>query len=145
MASFVYNNAKRAFFAGELDLDSNDIRVIILMTNTTANTEDTAATISAFTTLDEHNGTNYVRKACASEAISQDNTNDRAEFTYSAITWTALGAGTRQAQAFLVYKHVTNDSDSIPLIYIDTGGFPFNTNGGDVTFTPNAEGVLQLA
>lgn len=143
--SHVYDNAKRAFFAGELDLDSNDIRVIICMTNTTADTDFTADTIGGIGTLDEHNGTNYVRKACASEAISEDNTAHRAEFTFSAITWTALGAGTRQLAGFLVYKHVTNDSDSIPLIWIDTGGFPFASNGGDVTFTPNADGVLQIA
>lgn len=143
--SHVYDNVKRALFAGEIDLDSDDIRVAIVMTNTTADTELTADVMDDFTTLDEHDGANYVRKTCGSEAIAEDNTEHRAEFSFAAITWTALGAGTRQLAGFLVYKHVTDDTDSIPLMYIDSGGFPFNSNGGDVTFTPHADGVLQIA
>ena len=122
-----------------------DIRLALLMTNTTADTEEDKEFVSGFTTLDEMDGANYVRKALASEAIETDTTNNRGEFSgTSPVTWTALGAGTRQVAGILLYKHVTNDADSIPVAWIDTGGFPITANGGDLTVTINAEGLVQV-
>ena len=40
MASVFYNEAKRAIAAGEIDLNADDIRVQLLMTNTTADTQN---------------------------------------------------------------------------------------------------------
>jgi hypothetical protein len=146
MSNFVYNEFKRAVAAGEIDLDApNDIRVILCMTNTTADTEDDVNTISGFTTLDEADGANYARIALASEAVNEDATNNRAEFDANDITWTALGAGTRQYQGMIVYKHVGADSSNIPICWVDTGGFPFTGNGSNVTVQWNAEGILQFA
>lgn len=120
-----------------------DIRVALLMTNTTADTEEDKAFIADFTTLDEMDGANYVRKALTSEAAASDLVNNRGEFTVDPVTWTALGAGTRNVAGMLLFKFVTNDADSIPIAYIDSGGFPFTGTGVDVTMTPNAEGLLQ--
>lgn len=147
MANFIYNEAKRALAEGEIDLGTggNDIRVILVMTNTTADTEDDANTISGFTTLDEADGANYARKVLANEVVNEDAANNRAEFDADNITWSALGVGTRNYAGMIVYKHVTNDTDSIPLAYIDTGGFPFAGNGSDVTVTWNAEGIIQVS
>lgn len=147
MASAVYTNAKRALLAGEIDMaaSGDDIRVAILMTTTTAGNDDAnrdATTISGFTTLGEYNGSGYVRKAFTSEAVAADNPNNRGEFDGEDLTWTALGAGTNSATALLLYKHVTDDTDSIPIAYIDVTDFA--GNGGDVTVQWNAEGILQL-
>ncbi len=144
MASFVYNEAKRALAAGEIDLDTDDIRVALVMSNTTADTEDDVNLMNGFSTLDEMDGANYVRKALASEAINEDAGNDRAEFDADNVTWTALGAGTREVTGMIVYKHVTDDTDSVPPAYIDSGGFPFTAGGGDVTINWNVEGIIQL-
>jgi hypothetical protein len=144
MANFVYNEIKRALFEAEIDLNAtDDIRVLLVMTNTTADTEDDKDTISAFTTLDEYDGSGYARQALTGEAVAEDAANDRAEFDGGDATFTTLGAGTRSCQAAIVFKHVTNDTDSVPIAYIDTGGFPFAGNGGDVTIQWNAEGILQ--
>jgi len=145
MASFVYTNAKELMLKGDLDFDEagNDMRVALVMTNTTADTEKDKALMNAFTTLDECDGANYVRKALATQVVSEDAGGLRGEFSADPVTWTALGVGTRQVQGLILYKHVTNDADSIPVAWIDTGGFPFWGNGGDVTYTPNAEGILQ--
>lgn len=142
MANFVYTNAARALIAGEIDLDEvgNDIRVALVMTNTTADTEKDKALMNAFTTLDEYGGANYVRKALAAQATAADNPNLRGEFDATDVTWTALGAGVRACQAALIYKHVTNDADSIPIALIDAS---FTGNGGDVTLQWNAEGIIQ--
>ena len=144
--SFVYTNALRAFGSAEIDLDTggDDIRVLTVMSNTTADTEEDVTTVDGFSTLDEYDGANYVRKALANEAMTADNTNDRGEFDADDITHTSLGVGSRQAVGHLLIKHVTDDTDSIPLAYIDDGGFPFDGNGGDVATAWNVEGILQF-
>jgi len=145
MANFVYTKAKHLLLAGDIDFDEagDDIRVLLVMSNTTADTEEDVDNIDAFTTLDEYDGANYVRKALANQVTAEDEANDRGEFDADNVTWTALGVGTRQCQALLVYHHVTNDADSPPIAFIDQGGFPFDGNGGDVTVQWNAEGIIQ--
>ena len=145
MASFVYTNAKRAFLAGELNLASNDIRAMLVMANTTADTDKDVATIGAITTLDEMDGAGYARVALTGEAVSADNANDRGEFTADDIVFQNVSAGTRSVAAVVLYKHVTNDTDSIPLAYIDTASgitFPITPNGGDLRFAASAAGLI---
>lgn len=145
MASFVYTKFFTKRWNGTISgsLASLDWRVMLLDSSTTADTENGAEFISTFATLGELTGTGYVRKACASEAVAEDLANFRAEFIFDPITWTGIDAGT--AAAALLYIHITDDDASIPVAYIDSGGFPKTTNGGDLTFTPNAEGVLQYS
>ena len=147
MANFAYNLAKSKLLKGAIDLDSggDDVRAILVMTNTTADTEDDKEFISGFTTLDEMDGAGYARVALTGESVGDDAANDRAEFDGTDITFSGVSAGTRSVQAMVIYKHVTNDADSIPIAFIDTGGFPFAPGGGDITVTWNAEGILQLA
>lgn len=140
--SFVYTPAKtRAMLAG---LGSTgDMRVLLAMTNTTLDTEEDDENIADTTTLDEMDGSGYVRKALASEAVSEDTANNRAEFDADDVTWSSLGAGTRQMAAILLYKHVTNDADALNFAYIDSGGFPLAATGADFTAQWNAEGIMQ--
>lgn len=144
--SFVYTGAKEQIAQGGIDFREagDDIRIALVMSNTTADTEQDKLLMNAFTTLDEYDGAAYVRKALATQTVTRDDPNDRAEFDAIDVVWTALGVGTRQAVGMLIYKHVTDDTDSIPLAYIDTGGFPFDGNGGDVTIQWNVEGILQI-
>ena len=66
MAPLVYNEFKRGNAAGEIDLNADDIRIALVMTNTTVDTEnDAITTIDDFTTLDEMDGANYSRAALA--------------------------------------------------------------------------------
>lgn len=143
-ASFVYTGAKTDVLQGEIDLDApNDIRALLVMTNTTADTEQDDHFIGDIGTLDEMDGANYVRKALTGETVNQDDANNRAEFDAADVTWTALGAGARSIAGVVIFKFVTNDADSVLLAYIDTGGFPIAANGGDITITWNAEGIVQ--
>jgi len=143
MANFVYTHAKYALLAGELDLNAHDIRVLLVMTNSTADTEKDVDTISAFTTLDEMDGSGYARQALAAEAVAEDEANDRAEFDATDATFTSVGAGTRQVLGAVVYRFITNDTDNVPIAWIDTGGFPFSANGGNIGIQWNAEGIVQ--
>ena len=144
MASKMFTVGKTGVANGSIDLVNDDIRVALLASNTTADTEDSGInTISNFTTLDEADGANYVRKALANKAVNRDDANARAEFDADNVTWTALGAGTRPSQGALIYKHVTNDTDSIPIWWVEFASAETH-NGGDFEINWNAEGIAQL-
>lgn len=147
MTSFIYNEAKKQLATGGIDFSSADIRVLLVMTNTTADTEDDVNTFAGFTTLDELDGSGYSSggSALSGEAVNEDASNNRAEFDATDLTFSSIGVGTRQVQAAIVYKFITDLNSSIPIAYIDTGGFPFWTNGGNISFTWNAEGIIQIS
>lgn len=141
--SFVYTPAKTKILNGSFNYATADMRVMLVMTNTTADTEQDDEFISGLVTLDEYDGAGYVRKALAAEAVNEDAANNRAEFDATDVQWVALGAGTRQAQGLVLFRFVTNDADSPLIAFIDTGGFPFSGNGGNIDIAWNAEGILQ--
>jgi hypothetical protein len=144
MANFWYLEGLLALAKGDLDFDTDVYKTLLVMTNTTADTDTTAKFVGDFGTLDEHNGANYVRKTVVQGTPAIDAPNSRVEVPATATVWTALGAGTRQAQAAVLYRFVTNDADSPILVYFDTGGFPFTASGADFTVNWNAEGMIQL-
>lgn len=143
MASFTYTPSLTRMGAAGFDWVGQDIRVILVMSNTTADTEQDLENPGDFATLDEFDGANYVRKAAANEAQVQDDANNRSELSFDAITWSALGNGTRALVGAIVIQHVTNDADSLNIAYIDLG--TINPGGADFTMTPNAQGLLQIA
>src|SRR3990167_9268304 len=115
MASLVYQNAIGKMMSGDLDLNTHDIRVALLMTNTTADTEQDVDLMNGFTTLDECNSTGYARVALASEAVNIDDTNNRAEFDAANSSFAGLGGdAVRAIQGALIYRHITDDTDSVP-------------------------------
>lgn len=145
MASVVYNIAKSGLMDGTIDLNSHDIEIALCMTNTTADTEVDADTISAITTLDECDATGYARQDLASETVTTDDTNDRAEFDAADSSFTGLGGdATRDIQGALIYKKVTNDTDSIPIVFVDFTS-DISSAATQIDITWNSEGILQLA
>lgn len=143
MATKLYNAGLNLILSG--GLAGADIRALLVMTNTTLDTEnDGVAFINQFTTLDEMDGANYVRKALSGEAVAKDDANDRAEFDADDVTWSALGNGTRAVLGLLIFKHVANDTDSIPIAFIERST-SMNPAGDDVVYQWNAEGIIQLA
>ena len=145
MASLVQNNFKRGLLEGEIDLATDDIRAILCMTNTTCDTEDEIATVSAFAILDECDATGYARIDMAGLTVTQDNPNNRAEFDANDLSFTGLGGdGTRDYQGVLIYKHVTNDADSIPLFFVEFTNQPLPKEASQVDVPWNSEGIYQL-
>jgi hypothetical protein len=145
MASNVKNIAKSRLMSADMDLDEagDDMRLILCMTNTTADTDIDLDNTSGYT-LDEMDGANYARKTMNTQAVSTDDVNDRAEFDADDVSWTALGNGTRQVQGALIHEFITNDAGSFPLCWVE---FAATVNPGGATFTIqwNAEGIVQLA
>ena len=143
MASFVYTPSLSRMGRGTFDWVGQDVRVKLLMSNTTADTDQDAENPADITTQDIMDGANYVEKAAANEADSEDLPNNRLELSFDPITWIALGNGTRAVVGALVYQFVTNDVDSLNIAYIDLG--TINPGGADLTITCNAQGLVQIA
>lgn len=147
MASNVPNSALTRLLNGGIDLDTDDIRARLVMTNTTCDTEvDAINTLSNYTTIDPCNATGYADVALASEAVAADDTNNRAEFDATDISFTGLGGDASRAfQGVLIYKRVdgTNAND-LPIAFIEFSSTIAST-ATQVNVTWNSEGILQLA
>lgn len=147
MASVIPNSALNRLLSGGIDLDTDDIRARLCMTNTTCDTEiDAINDLADYTTIDPADATGYADVALASEAVNTDDTNDRAEFDATDISFTGLsGDASRAYQGVLIYKYVdgTNAND-LPVCFIDfTSDIPATATQVDVPW--NSEGILQLA
>ncbi len=152
MATIVYNRAKKEIMDGTIDLLTDVLKIMLVNSGYVANADhDFVDEAGANDPIDQElSGTGYDpgfagsgRKTLSGKAVSEDDANDRAEFDDTGdITWTGINAGT--AAAAILYKHLTSDAASVLIAYIDSGGFPVVTNGGDLTIQWNAEGILQF-
>lgn len=140
--SNIKNIAKGRTWSGDMDLNSDDMRLILCMTNTTADTDIDSTTVSSYT-LDEMDGANYSRQALTNEAVNVDNANDRAEFDADDVSINSLGNGTRQMQGFLIYEHIDSlDSNNFPFCWGDFSS-TINPGGSNFSVNWNAEGIAQ--
>lgn len=147
MASAIPNSALVRLLTGDIDLNADDIRARLCMTNTTCDTEvDAINDLADYTTIDPADATGYADVALSGEAVAADDPNNRAEFDATDISFTGLGGDASRAyQGVLLYKFVdgTNAND-LPLCFIDfTSDIPATATQVDVPW--NAEGILQLA
>ncbi len=144
MASFAYTRALNNIMEAGINFNSADVRCMLVMTNTTVDTQEDTTTISGFTTLDEYDGSGYSRQTLSSKLVTENTTNNRAEFSFANVTFSSVAAGTRAAEGALFYLHVTNDSDSVPL-WFDDFASNITGDGGDIELQVPANGALHLA
>ena len=144
MASGWYNSGARDVADRTIDLQNDTIKVMLVTSSYTPNKDhDFADDLTG-----ELSGTGYTggfngsgRKTLGSKAFSTDTTNDRVEWTFGAVTWTAINAGSPKYA--IILKEITNDAASRLIAYLDLG--TVTTNGGDLVVTPDAVlGALQL-
>jgi hypothetical protein len=144
MASGWYTSGLADVTSGTIDLDTDTIKLILVTSSYTPDADhDFASDLT-----NELSGTGYTggyagsgRKTISGAAWSTDTGNNRIEFTFSAVTWTAINAGNPK-YAILV-KEITNDAASRLIAFLDLGTVV--TNGSDMVLTPNATaGALQI-
>lgn len=133
MSSFVYNTGKSS---NNLDWENDTLEVLLLKEGSIVNVDHAtvAAVIagSGSSAGDECDATNYARGTLASKTVTVDNTGDTADYDAADLTFTSLGgASNNDVVAAVIYKKVTNDSDSIPLICVQFG----STTDTDGTLT----------
>lgn len=123
---------------------ASDLRARLLMSSTTADTQNNIATLSAYTLIDSFDGSGAASVALTGEAVNVDSGNNRIEVDADDVPFGVLGNGTRQVQGVEIFRFVTNDADSVPLVFLQFAS-NFNPGGGTVTVNWNAEGILQFA
>lgn len=140
MANFWYDEGIEGICDGSILWETDDIRAILVMTDSTAGGDITAAFIGSMGNLDEYDGANYARLALTAEAVGTTGSGPvTVDFSAtSPLTWASLGAGTRANLGIVFYKHVTNDADSIPIFYHE---FSFVGTGQDVNAAISASGL----
>lgn len=146
MANAIPNSAKTLLLNGGLDLDTNDIRARLVMTNTTCDTEvDAINNLSDYTTIDIADATSYA-DVQLTESVSVDDTNNYGKFDAADISFSSLGGDASRAyQGVLLYKYVdgTNAND-VPVAYIDfTSTIPATATQVNVPW--DSTGILHLA
>lgn len=129
MASALYPDFKEALLTAGLDLESDDIRVILV---------DTAdyTYSAAHNFLDDVAAGSRVAvsTALASKTIT-DGVFDAADKTLSAVTGDPC-------EALILYKHTGTESTSNLICYID--GLSVTPNGGDIVIAWHASGIFAL-
>lgn len=132
MVNFAYPHAIDQIARGLLNIDTADLRVILLLTTTTARLDDANRDVTAldqFGTLGEHVAAG--RQTLDNAVLAKVPAQNWSVLTADPNTWNPLplAGGGEDVQAALMYLHVTNDADSFPVAYVDEGGYPVTPTG----------------
>ncbi len=148
MGVFAYTDAVNKIATGALNLNTADIRMKALSSNTTAGTEEDVTSLAGFTTIDEYDGAGYAEKDLAAVGATKVDASDRTEVDADDGTFGAtVSAGTRPVTAVLFYIWVDGtDANDFPLSYDDSAPqFPQQGDGGPMNFTIPTVGFLHVA
>lgn len=150
MASRIFNVAKEQLLSGLIDLAAggDDIRIALLMSNTTAGTQNDSGILDLadITTLDRCDSTGYSDAALANESVTRnDHAVNTANFDGDDVTFTALNSdASRAIRGVLVYKFVTDDTDSIPIAFLEYASDK-TPDDSDFVVKFHADGILKAA
>jgi len=144
------NRTKDQLLNGSIDL-TNDTLKLALYDDGVAFSFDpdthefVADVLDGGTTAQEPTDGSYSRQSLANQGTSVDSTNDEAEFDADDVTISSLST-TNNIQGVIVYKEITDDTDS-PIIFViddsDDSDLPAETNGTDFVVEWASEGLLK--
>lgn len=142
MATVIYKGFYDSLEAG--DLAAPDIRILLVMSATTCDTEEDAVNLADFTTLDEFDGVGYSRLDCASVTTGYNATDDEWQLDCASGSFgDPVAPGSDVIQAMVVYLHVDGTAaNDVALAYSSDGGFGVNANNGDLALTVPAAGLM---
>lgn len=145
MSSFVYNVAKEALLEGTLDVLNDTIRCLALTAASDENKDDdTVSAVLARAGTTEVTGGSYSRQTLGSKTATADDTDDEGVFDAGDITFSGVPVG-QDIVALLLYKFTTDDTGSVPIAFLDDlTGLPLTADGGNVTVTWAAEGIINI-
>jgi hypothetical protein len=147
MANGVYNRGKREVANGGIDLDTSDLRVLLVKDTYTFNADHQTVDDGSANDPQSHEVSvaGYARFALTSKAVTEDDVNDFAYLDADDALFSALAAGQTVGGAVL-FKHTGLDTTAVLLAFYDLTDTL--TNGGDISVvwnTPALGGVLKLA
>ena len=140
MANVIYNSFKRDIQNGSIDLDTDDIKVMLV---TSAYVPDIDTHTKASDITNEVVGTGYTAGgvSLATKAVTADNTNDLGKFDADDVTW---ATSTITARGAVIYKSRGGAATADELIaYLDFVSDKVST-AGNFNLIFNANGILTL-
>ena len=136
MASFYYAVAEKGFLDADIDMLVDTIKV-----RGVSDTDYTASEAhTSMTPVIAYSGT-------TDPTISAGRTTTAGVFDADNISaaWSSVTRdGTKDFDALVIYKFVTDDAGSTPIAYVDLTT-AFTPNGGDINLNFNASGIFSIA
>lgn len=134
MASELANKIKYLIATKVVDFANDSFKIILMQSGFTfdKDTHHYYADLSA-SELSTGNGYTANNKTLAGVAVTEDDTDDRTEVTWSNVTWTASGGAIGPTPGAIVFDDtVAND----PIVcYLDFGGDQTQADGGTATIS----------
>lgn len=152
MVDLIYNQAKLEIPSGTILLLTDAIKVMLVTPDYVPDPDHTF--IDDGTELSpvnfELDGTGYTagfgssdRQSLSNRSLVRDDNTNKVRFFADPITWNPISAG--NAGAYIILKEVSSDTDSPLIAYVQSGGFPISTDGGELVLQFNAtNGVITL-
>ena len=146
MASFEYTPMKTRRGRGQLNMETADLRALVVTVGTNAHTLNDAANLAAITTLSEYAGTGYARTTLASKTVIENLANDRADFDCADLNFgSAVSAAATNIAGVIILDRVDGTAaNDRPWLFIDFAAANTNGGGGPLDMTVNAGGLAQL-
>lgn len=131
MANILYPKGAEAILNGDIDWNTDTIKVALVDTGTYTYS-------AAHDFLNDLSGVVGTAQTLASVTIT-NGVLDAADPTFAAVSGATV-------EALAMYKDTGDPATSPLLVYIDSAtGLPVTPNGGDITIEWNASGILTLA
>jgi hypothetical protein len=138
-ASTIYNSFKQKIMDGSIDLDTDEIRVILVTSSYSPNI-DSHEDYADITNEVSGAGYDAGGKALTSLSVTKDTGDDEGVFTADPISWTA---STITARGAIVLKWTGTPGTSWLVCYIDFGEDKISSSG-TFTITWDAEGIVVI-
>lgn len=137
MADIVFDNFKKNIMNGNIDLDTNTIKVALV----TSGYSPTQATHEFFNQVtSEVTGTGYTAGGATLASAAVTASGGKGVFDANDVTW---ANSTITARGAVIYKDTGASTTSPIVAYIDFGSDKVSS-GGDFKITWNASGILTL-
>ena len=134
MASVVSNHIKYLLATKAIDFANDSFKIILMQTGFTFDKDahEKYADVSA-SELSTGNGYTANNKTLAGVAVTEDDTDDRTEVTWSNVTWTASGGAIGPSPGAIIFDDTVADD---PIVgYLDFGGDQTQADGGTATIS----------
>lgn len=134
MAKYLYHKARTSFAKGEIDLLTDDIRIILV---------DTADYTVDQANHDFLSDVPAGARVATSGALASKTVTDPGVFDAADVTLSSVSGDV--SEAIIGYKHTGTESTS-NLIWYDTdaSGLPITPNGQNITITWDAGGIITI-
>ena len=137
MATTVSNKIKYLLAKKAIDFSADSFKIILMQSGFTFNkdTHHGYADVSA-SELASGNGYTANTKTLAGVAVTEDDTDDRTEVTWSNVTWTASGGSIGPSPGAIIFDDTVTTPTADPIVqYIDFGGDQTQAEGGTATIS----------